>query len=212
MSAHPSIHSFHIFLSPLCVNSKSFSKSLFSLIQPSTSPWVQKVNHWGFSYCRRHAGSIHSPCEFIRSANSISMQLPCCRFIIYIVYLYSSVTSLSAHCRRTSPPPFDGKLTKIDRAICETIEVQYTLRLSFALRNFNCHKVNSGCCWILNLLLVYESLARQRLTYRCTRIGAHAEIRLWSGDNTLAASTIWILLNSPLMTSYTSGIQSRMHT
>lgn len=140
-------------------------------------------------YCRRIASSIHSPCKFILYANSISMQLPCCRFIIYIVYLYSSVTSLSVHCRQI-PPPIDGEiLTKIDRAICETIEVQYTLRLSFALRNFNCFKINRGWCWILNLLLVYELLARRHLKHTSRYASLHTHWDQWSCDYTLVATS-----------------------
>lgn len=112
-SAHPSmrssIHSLHSSPFLLCVNSKSFSKSLLSLmsIYPGYKKWITGVC---LSYCRRLASSVQS-LEFIFYAKSmqwISMQLPCCRFIIYIyiVYLYSSVTILSVHCRRVPPPLF----------------------------------------------------------------------------------------------------------
>lgn len=180
LSCHSATQLFNTSPSHLCVNSKSFSKLQFSLVQPSSSPGYKKVNHGGLYFCRRLTSSIHSPCKFILYTNSISMQLPCCRFIIYIVYLYSSVTSLSVHCRQT-PPPFLWWeiLTKIDWAICETIEVQYTLRLPFALRNFNCSKINRGWGRNLNLLLVYEMRARRRLkrvqvhTHQC----AHRDLR-----------------------------------
>lgn len=99
----PPSHSIHP-LRPSCVNSKSSSKSLFFPRITVQLPCVQKVNQRGVSCCGRLVSPIHSLCKFILHANSISMQLPFCRFIIYIVCLYSSVTSLSAHCRQT--PPF----------------------------------------------------------------------------------------------------------
>lgn len=139
--------------------------------------------------------SLISLCEFILYANSISMQLPFCGVIIYLYFCIHLWPVYLFIADRVAPPPLPrwGILTKIDRAICVTIEVQYTLRLSFARRNFNCCKIYRGWCRILNLLLVYELLARWQLKH--TRTGAHASLHtlrsvsyLWSCHNCLAAT------------------------
>lgn len=70
---------------------------------PPGLPRYKKVNHRHLSICRRITTSIHSPSECILCMNTISVQL-CGWFIIYIVYLYSSATSLSVYCRQTSLP------------------------------------------------------------------------------------------------------------
>lgn len=165
MSFFPSIHPSSHSVSPslLCVNSKSFSKSLFSFytaISPGYKKWIigalllQEV-----CLLNSFSPQIHSLCEFNLHATALLSI-----YHIYCVFVFicdQFICSL-----QTDPPSHWWKiLTKIDRAICETIEVQYTLRLSFALRNFNCFKINRGWCWILNLLLVYELLARRHLTH-----------------------------------------------
>lgn len=80
----------------------------------------------------------------------------------------------------------------IDRAICDTIEVQYSLRLSFALRNFNCCKINRGWCQIRNLLLVWVPGTSTSQAHT----GAHASVqeterKLWQ----YLCSNKWVLRN-----------------
>lgn len=189
---HSSIYSVHISPSTLRVNSKSFFKSLFSLVLPSGSSGYKK---W-ITGVSPIAGGL--PAQFILPANSFSMriQFPCSCLAVDLLYILCICIHLWPVYLfiADGPPPslWWEILTKIDRAICETIEVQYTLRLSFALRNFNCCKINRGWCWILNLLLVYELLARRHLKHAGAHASAHT-LRsvpcLWSCDNTLAAKS-----------------------
>lgn len=112
-SIHALINPLHCSPFLLCVNNKSFSKSLFSLmsIYPGYKKWITGVC---LSYCRRLASSVQS-LEFIFYAKSmqwISMQLPCCRFIIYIYCIFVFICDhfiCSLQTGPPSPPPFDGK-------------------------------------------------------------------------------------------------------
>lgn len=108
------------------------------------------MNHGFLSFCRKLANSIQSRCEFNLNANSISMQLRFCRFIIYIVCLYSSATSLSAHCRWKQPPlPLMGNFDKdrLSHLLCYWSSIH--VEAFITLRNFNCCKINRGSCPIL---------------------------------------------------------------
>ena len=90
--------------SPLCVNSKSFSKSLFSLAEPSSSPgygkWITGVSPI--------AGG--SPARFILPENSFSMrvQFPCSCLavdLLYILCICIHLWPVYLFVADESPPP-----------------------------------------------------------------------------------------------------------
>lgn len=112
------------------------SKSHFFFLLP---PRAQKGDS-------REGCQLHSFSMRIQSPhNCLTVDLSCTLCIcihLWPVYLFTADRSPSSL--------WWGFLTKIDRAICENIEVHYTPRLSFALKNFNWCKIR-GLRRILNL-------------------------------------------------------------
>lgn len=130
-----------------CVNSESFSKWLFSLVQPSCSPAYKKVN------LSSTAGRL--PAQFILSANSFFMRIQspsnCLAVdLSYILCICIHLWPLYLFIADRSPPPSSIWWQIFwQRQIGPSVRLlkfQYTPRLSFALRKFNCRRINRGWC------------------------------------------------------------------